>query len=721
MKLHDVDWQEVLDALPRWEALSPGARRAFLTIKPGQGFDLVSLGAAGAELRDSGLLIAPTGRGFLHGLDPVLRPLLVAMRAADRLRPLHGPGGVLRLEYVTDQLDTLQSYRISQPVRSYYAAADRKLAADTASSAAWVRGFLAAAESHGKLAKWEDRLRPGSEKPRLVFPAVAQALRALVQALVQHPGGVPLRAVAGLVPQAKPATVATALAAGLRYLLVFVSVDQNADAVVGLLPAVALRLSGSVAPPEPVQARETFSAPYRVGDMTAILVEAATEPIALRASDRSLYVRAQRAIAARLASVPPWVERFAATGHAEEDEEEYEDEEGYEDGEDGTPGEDVDAARRVQMAAQFAAMLRLAAVKSSGGRMRLEATRAGRAWLGHGEGERLKDVLSAMRALPQRNLSAYGSSDLDFFGAALGFQVPDRGLDARAALSTAFLSTPPGELVAVGEFARYHAQQTNPYLGPDGPRVRARSFWSSEPTTDEGWEDVWANLLLTFLARRLLPLGCATLGRTADGTVAFALTDAGRYLLGAVDDFELAPEPGGGEVVVQPDFAIVFLAAAARAEAELARIAERTGSGVGALFRLTRASVLRAAEQGMTAAQLLETLESVSRSGVPANVARQVTDWMKAVRSIRIAPAVLVDCPDAETAGRVRALGGATVTAVTPTLLRLDADAKTRAALVKRLREKGIFVASGNAAPPAGGGAAEGRRGPGRPRTRPQA
>lgn len=208
-----------------------------------------------------------------------------------------------------------------------------------------------------------------------------------------------------------------------------------------------------------------------------------------------------------------------------------------------------------------------------------------------------------------------------------------------------------------------------------------------------------------------MPFAGARLGRLNGGRVAFGLTDAGRYLLGAADAFELAPEPGGAAVVVQPDFTIVFLAPAPRAEAELGRIAERTGSGVGALFRLTRASVLRAAEQGVTAAQVLGTLDGVSRGGVPDNVARQVRDWMKAVRTIRIAPGVLVHCPDTETAGRVRSIGGAHVTAITPTLLRLGADAKTRAALVKRLREKGIFVGTGEiSAAAAGAGAPPARR-----------
>jgi hypothetical protein len=199
-------------------------------------------------------------------------------------------------------------------------------------------------------------------------------------------------------------------------------------------------------------------------------------------------------------------------------------------------------------------------------------------------------------------------------------------------------------------------------------------------------------MLKAFLRMRLVPLGGARLGRTEDGGVAFAPTGAGRYLLGGTDEFRFAAE-ADGEVVVQPDFEIVFLSAAPRIEAELARLAERTGTGhVGALFRITRVSVLRAAESGITAERMLKTLGQVSRTPVPANVARQVRDWFGGTRRVRIRPAVLVECPDSETAARVTALGGPQVSAVTRTLLRLDGDEKSVGVLVKKLRAKGIFV-----------------------------
>lgn len=677
MKLHDLDWQEVLDALPRWEALSPKARRAFVAIRPGQGFTLESLGA-GDELRDAGLLVAPTGRGTLYALDSRFRPLLIALRAADRLAPLSGPA--LRQAYLDDQLSSLQAYRIAAPGRGYYQPRDRQLAADTVSSIAWLRGFLSA-ESHPEVMKWEEPRLTAEDRPRLVFPAVAAALRALLAELARHPRGVPLSKVGELVPGTSLHNLAAGLAAGLRYLLVFVSMRRDASVVVGLLPGVAARAAGPLPPPGPVQAGEVFAAPFRVADMVAVLVEAATEPIALRAADRSMYVRSQRAIAARLAVVPPWVERFAAGGYPLMPEKAG-----------AGDGDSAGALGRIEDAAELASQLRLARVESSGDRLQYAPTRSGRAWLNLGAGERLKAALSALRALRQRVPAQSGG--LDFFGAPLGFPLDGVKIDLRAALSAAFLAVPAGELVSATGFIHYHARERNPFLGPDGPLISASPYWSATPHTPEGWENAWGRVLLGFLAARLVPLGCATLGQAGERDVAFGLTDAGRYLLGETEDFEIPAEPAGGKVVVQPDFEIIFLAPAPHAEAELGRIAERTGSGVGALFRLTRASVLRAVEQGMAADQVLGVLRSTSGGKVPANVARQVRDWAQSARTVHVATAVLVDCPDEETAARVRAVAGTQVTAVTPTLLRVSGDAKARAALVKRLREKGIFVAA---------------------------
>lgn len=690
MKVPPENWTAALEWLPRWEGVPPAARAAWLTFKPTPGTAALPPHLA-AELMQAGLVNPPGPKGTHYRVVDDAKPLLRVMRAMGRV-----PFGAVRA-FLAEHLTHEQINLLTGEVSHYGWGSRAGELEERVSSVEWIQALLDLPDA-AAARKWEAPRRPGNELLLLDNSWTLAALKRLVMALKDHPEGVPLRQVHGILADVEPAYRAAALAAGARYLFLFPAIHkESVEAWVGLLPAVARRMGPPPPPPGPVQAAEVFETPFRLLDMTAILVEAATEPIPVRASDYALYARAQKTIASRLPHLAPWARDFLV---APSPEEELNDE-----------AEPVDD--RIACAVGLLSSLKLMQRLSTGDRLRFAATRAGERWLALGEGERLKEILNAVRASTQRVPgSLYGSSVLvDFFGARFDFPLDDKKLDLRQTLADAFLSVPRGAMVPLLAFVEYHARERNPLLA--AARTIRRDRWSSLPVSRERWEAVWANLLVAFLQFRLAAFGGARLGHLADGHIAFGLTDAGRYLLGAADDFELAPEAGGGEVVVQPDFEIVFLAPAPRAEAELGRIAERTGSGVGALFRLTRASVLRAAEQGVSGAQLLQTLEGVSRGGVPDNVARQVRDWMKAVRTIRIAPAVLVDCPDAETAGRVMSLGGAQVTAITPTLLRLDADVATRAALVKRLRDKGIFVGTGGGPAADGGGTPRAR---GRPR-----
>lgn len=676
MRLADIDWDDVLTTLPRWEALSPGARVAFLQMKPGQAAEPQVLGASLDELLRAGFVTPPGPRGRQYAHAPELRTLLKALRAAYRHQPLENHDGRLHEEYVQEHVTTEEVRAFTRQTSSYYSWADRRDAANRVSSAEWVRGFLAAEPGMPKVF-WEQNLVAAGERQRFLSPVVAQATHALVRALARQEGGVPLRAFAALLPDAAPTTRMAALSAALRYLLVFVSVSHRApEAVVGVLPAIVRRMGPPSPPPAPVPATEPFDAPFVAADMTAVLVEAAGEPIPVRGADGSLYVRSQKAIAPRLLRLPAWVDAFAHgddPSGAENDPEQA----------------DERLYGRIAAAVEVLAALRLAKIQRAGERYQLTATPAGRAWLALDEGERLKQLLDGLGASgqtdPGRNQEA--TAGLDYFGVRLSFTLDARA-DLRAPLADAFLSFPPDAVVPLAGFLRHHAECNNPLLSAGLPQ--ARRGYGGAPSTREDWEDIWASILLGFLQMRMLPLGCARLARTAEG-IGFGLTDAGRYLLGATAEFRHAA-PADGEVVVQPDFEIVFLAPAPRLEAELARFAERTGSGVGALFRITRASILRAAEQGLSADAVLKTLKQASRTAVPANVARQVKDWFGGTRRVRIAPAVLVECPDTETAARVTTLGGANVTPVTRTILRLGGDPKSVAALVKKLRAQGIFV-----------------------------
>lgn len=678
MKIAELDWERMLSQLRHWDALSTGARRAFLRLQPGRSMNPAEASPAVVdELVAAGFLAPPPPRGSLYAVSPEARRLHTLVRAMDRIRVLDAPGE-LPGAYVQEHFTGEHTRRLSAgPVPSYGWGSRADVAAPV-SSVDWVSGVLALGDP-GAARQWEQpRLVPG-EEPSLALPGTLDALQRLITALAEHPAGVPLRVLGELLPGTDAEVRAAAVRAGIRYLLLFPALrGADMEACIGLLPSVARRMGSRPAPPRPVQALEAYEAPFRLGDMMTMLVEAATEPIPVRGHDGSLYVRAQKALAARLPAMPAWVAQSVVDDDGDEEDEA-----------DGTP---PGAAERIRMALRWLQALKLAVVHKRLERYELEATGAGRRWLAAAEGDRLREILSALRASTQRNPDGGygGTSGLTFFPSYLGLSLSSRDLDLRNALTSALLSVPEGEMVEADGFLRYHAQERNPFLAPGLEKLRTRIAYA-RPLTREMWESVWSRVLWEFLMERMVPLGGVRLGRLEGEHVAFGVTPAGRYLLGAAEDFAYAPA-AEGEVIVQPDFEVVFLAPAPRVEAELGRFAERTGAGVGALFRITRASVLRAAEQGLAADAVLATLEQVSRSGVPPNVARQVRDWIGGTRRVSVRPAVLVECPDAETAGRVRGLGGAQVTEITPTLLRLDASVKARAALIKKLREKGIFV-----------------------------
>jgi hypothetical protein len=683
VRLHELDWGEVLEALPRWEALSPAARAAILSADPGRGVPITVPERVLEELVGARILLRPAARRTHHTLEPAFRTLQAAFQASARLRPLSGRG-VLSPAYVRALLSREEARPFAPHVR-YRQNVAEKAVAETVSSAEWVRAFLAAA-SPPAMASWEDRWRGRAEHPRLVFPKVAAALREMVQALSERPGGVPLRELGALVPGSEAETLARALSAAIRYLLLFVSVrGKGMEAVVGLLPAAVARLEPPLPPPTAMAdpPAERFELHFRVTDMTEVLVEAATDAIPVRGSDGALYVRALRRIAERLVPHPAWLAESMDYGADVEDE-----------FDEGVTEEEAQALGRVALAAEALVQAKLAKVERAANRYRFMPTKAGRSWLSHSEEARLRELLAIFRGSRHRAPPLWYDSmpGADFFGTRLGFSGGE--LDLRTPLEQAFLSIPAGGFVPLTDFLLHHARNCNPFFGPEAASVRKQGRWSGVPSTDDGWEAAWRHLLSGFLSARLVPYAGARLAHLGRGRVAVGLTDAGRFLLGGAEDFSL-PAAAGGGVLVQPDFEVVFLAPAPRAEVEVGRFAERIGAGVGALFRITRASVLRAAEQGVSADDVLGALRRVSGSAVPANVERQVRDWIGATRSIRIAPAVLVDCPDPETAARVRALGGKKVAEVTPTLLRLEAVGKDRAALVKKLRERGIFVAAG--------------------------
>lgn len=661
MKYFPTDWKEALDPLPRYLVLSPGARRVVLAMRPSQGAGPTALGPYGGELLDSGFVV-PKGSGATVVAADAVRVLHTALRAADRRRLWDDPTPGALMGYVEEHFTTEEMHATSG-LRGWNFAADRADLVHTVTAVEWAENFLSA-DTRKAATAWEAAHAAQGERRRFADLHSWVATRRIVEGLLAAPAPVPLASLAEHVPDVSAMDVAMGLEAALRYLLVFLSLrGPESEPVVWVWPQVRARL-GAPPPerPEAVEPAESFEAAWLMEDMTAVLAQAAGEPIRLRGSDQAIFAAARKAIEERLITVPDWMEI-----------------------------DTLEAEKRVEHAAD---VLRLAGYAQRSGRsgqdLSLEPTKAGMAWLATSTRDRLAALLDRFRASKARRPGTwYEEEGLEFFPVRLHVDLP-KTMDLRKWLTDAFLAV-SGEPVRIVDFLAYASERENPFLTAVREGTPLRMPYGRRPTRHD-WERLWGQILLEFLNHRLAPLGGARLGRTADGWLTFVLTDAGRYLLGAAKTFEYGTD-AQAEVIVQPNFDVVFLAADPRLEAQFARLAQRVATGPGVMFRLTRASVLAAAESGIGAAQLLDTLRLASSRALPANVERQVSDWLGAVRRVQLRPTLLLECPDAETAARAMSAAGKQVRAITDTVLELPgATAKDRNALVKKLRAQGVFV-----------------------------
>ena len=463
-----------------------------------------------------------------------------------------------------------------------------------------------------------------------------------------------------------------ALMGCFRYLLLYAWLEsKNRDAVLGVWPGILARLNRKPpTAPSPVEATNTFQAPLLIHDMTTLLVSAGAETLRVRTGDNRLFAKAQQSLEEGLSGIPEWVERSFQ----------------------------IDRASRVEAALYHAQHLGLIQQKGIHGKdLRIETTGKGLKWLELGAKTRLQQRLDSVRGATEKLKRAsdhhYGAPSLLAYPVSLNSDKLFRKVVTAA--KHQFASLPAGALVDFKNFRDYHSQCGNPFVKhiEAGKRIQgtigSRYFYDNQAAEEE-LEDAWAELLLNMLVRRLLPMGAATAGYAADGSICIGLSDAGRYLLGLADDFELE-EAAGGEVIVQPNFEVVFLGPRPLAEVEIARFAERRGSHVGLLFKITKSSVMKAAAGGQTAESVFEILGLYCLKAIPNNVQREISGWFGACRRITLRSAVLIRCPDAETAARVLAVSGGKVDRVTDTILELS-DGGRRSELVRKLKSMGIFV-----------------------------
>ena len=716
----DLNWDQVFPALSLWERVPLETRGLFLKhVKPSEPARKPDLGGAFLLLEELGFFKPSQGR-IRATLKPEFKAFVRVMRAMNRNKVHDSPtadvfDAYLKDNFTRDERAALRGgtgYQRYSYYGGYYG--HPEVYRRTASSH-WVKTFVASSST-----SWhrEQVLRQGPV-PDAEVHAEAQKL---VRFLIERGEPIALKDLPAACDGRDHGPLPNALVHGIRGLLIFPALrDSDLEPIVGIWPSVAKRLSA--APPKPAtvaKAGEVFQAPFLVDDMASIVVVCASEPMRLRGNDWKLFVKAEKEIAAQLAPLPEWLEEPFSLG----------------------PTARTDAA--LWLLRQTG---RVAQAGVAGRDLRLEVTKKGRDWLSRGPKERLQELLDQMKKQMKEQMSSKKPSKkntsakraplrivprfIDNFEDDYGEDEYDDGFDddnhayydagyeppSSLGLLPYTLSGGQGELnnadltkavrqrcaelpsegfvdaVALLEFEARKEHPLRRLLGL-GSYFSLHLGPISSYSPSEGDLDVaWSRLLSDTFSQRLLPLGAVKVGLDKEGGIVLGLSEAGRYLFDLAEEFsiDLPDHQGEQSVVVQPNFDVVFLAPSPATEVVISRFAERKGRRIGVLFKITKQSIFIAASAGLAAEHVIESLRKVCTNELPANVVREIRGWSAQCRHIEMQPAIVIRCPDEDTAARVRSVGKGKVRAISETVLEFS-EPKQKTQFVRKLRGMGIFV-----------------------------
>lgn len=667
MKLFDVDWSVVLRDLSRWSMMSVPARALLVSTLKLTGYTTAAqFGVHLDEIVASGIPTYDPERKRLI-LDEPHRDLLKVLRAMSRHSLFDDPAIPALHRYLDEHFSHEEVKCLcGNPSRTAYANVTKHALATRVTSAGWP-GDLLDANTDARLLAWA--AARGQHATDAGALATLRGLQVLVQSLVALPDAVSLSVWYAALPPREREPFARIVHLGLRTVVLFAAMrEQDLEPLLGVWPLAAFELRRPPATaPVAVTPEQQFGAALFMEDMAALLATVVSAPVRLRANDLAVFARTRTEVESRLVPVPTWAEPLFVR-----------------------PDQ-----LRVDRAGRFLRWYEFVTVESRHGNPHLVSTDAGAAWLARSSHDRLQSLLDPMRTSKSRNpRPMYGEPDAtDFFSFTLPYFGEPKGLQLRVAITTLFLAL-GDDFYSVDTFLDFAARGSNPFLSMsrDALDTMQAEMHIGHDDPRDAFRSLWQNAVLEFLRARLTVFGCATLGVQANGEVCFAITDIGRYLFGATNAFTYG-EAGSADMVVQPNFDIVFLGASPSLEAAVARAAERVGVAPGLAFRLTRASVIRAAESGITAEEILSMLTTASSKPVPQNVQREVAGWMASVRRARLRAIEVIDAGDEETAHRVMALLGSKATRLNSTYIELlPTTGSSRAALIKKLKAGGVLL-----------------------------
>lgn len=168
---------------------------------------------------------------------------------------------------------------------------------------------------------------------------------------------------------------------------------------------------------------------------------------------------------------------------------------------------------------------------------------------------------------------------------------------------------------------------------------------------DSDWMEVEGAFIRQVLAGPMRYLGLTEVGPGFEKPDRFRLTKIGRAALLGISLLQDEDTPDAGRAVVQPNFEVIVLDAAAnfRLLARLDVFAERKSLDRAATYLLTQPAFLRALDQGWSGEEILAELESANRAPLPQNVRYSLEQWLELYLSVTVrsmASVLEVDSPE---------------------------------------------------------------------------
>jgi len=656
MKLTAHDLRTFLTRLPEYDSLPDGAR-----------YELISWNRrpnTSAAHQMHGHAKALTDAGFL-------------LPAGEKGRYTVAPEGeafvrVLHLLDGSDLFYMCDADGLSRILEKYLSAAERQALLDGVRSGGPNRSLFREVTSPG----WVERLLKADsgdwEKPflkpdlptALSDPEVFKTVQEVIRLLLNRAGPVAMRELPRLWSNSD--LLVAALLACFRYALVFAGLKPSVhDPIITLWPKVERRLGESASSPQAVAPPQTYDAAFLMEDMTALLMTCAAKPIRINAASGALIAKVGRDLAQSLGRQPKWVE----------------------------DGFEYNGEMRAHTTVSYLQTFQL--VERKGGAPALQISNRGRQWLDLGASDRLRVLVDGV--LDRRQVIAGFE---DFAGAHVGAAAPHVDFrtsmmsppDVTAAMLNPFQSLAGDGFYPVAELVTRYRANDNPLIEvlSHDPKAEFGIGGYRLDRPDEGkLRTEWAKVVKEFIRVRLLPQGAVRLGTGKEG-LSIAVTPVGRYYLGQTQDWPRSSPRS--QIIVQPNFEVTFLGEAPGTETEIVRFAERCGKKTGVLFQITRKSIFRAAQVGMKPEEVIEILERVGARELPVNVRQEIDGWFGQCRTVSLESAILIRCPDAETAALVMSAARDNVVPLSDTVIEYKGTDKQRAGLLKKLSENGVLV-----------------------------